>query len=201
MSYSREQIESATTPEQLSALLAGSSQPRWSVTSLADVAEFFRIAVSTAKGWSAEGMPSSAAGWPLDQICQWRLARQTNSDLAVEKKRAELEAIRLGNDSKRLDLAKERGELLDRSDVERWASIALIEARETIMSLPELLATSAPPELRDFVRAETDRHCRSVLTALRRRLESDELHKATDSVVGGDESTPTIEEPSNEPDE
>lgn len=194
MSYSREQIESAQSPAELAALLAGASQPRWCVTTLADVAAFFGIAVSTAKGWSAEGMPSSAAGWPLDQICQWRIARLTNSDLVVEKKRAELEAIRLGNDAKRLDLAREKGEMIPRDDVERWVATALIEARESVMALPEMLATSAPPELRDFVRSETDRHCRSVLTGLRRRLESDQLETAIGNVADDEPSDPENEE-------
>ena len=55
------------------------------------------------------------------------------------------------------------------------AATALIEARGMIMSLPERLATSAPPEMRNFIREETDRHCRDVLTSLRRRLEMDEI--------------------------
>ena len=55
------------------------------------------------------------------------------------------------------------------------AATALIEARGMIMSLPERLATSAPPEMRNFIREETDRHCRDVLTSLRSRLEMDEI--------------------------
>ena len=55
------------------------------------------------------------------------------------------------------------------------AATALIEARVMVMSLPERLSTSAPPEMRGFIREESDRHCRDVLVALRRRLEMDEL--------------------------
>jgi hypothetical protein len=92
-----------------------------------------------------------------------------------------LEATKLANDSKRLELNRQRGQLLDRADVELWAATALIEARVMIMGLPERLSTSAPPEQRSFIREETDRHCRDVLTMLRRRLETGKLNDKDDS--------------------
>ena len=182
MNFSREQIEAASTPEELQALLSAvGPSSKWTVSTLGDVADFFGIAVSTTKGWSQEGMPGTDAGWNLAEIVRWRIDRLKNSDLATAKKEQDLELGQVVLESKRLELAKERGELLDRGDVERWAAMALIAARETIMSLVESLAVSAPPEMRDFVRAETDRHCRAVLIALQRRLESDELDKETNS--------------------
>ena len=81
--------------------------------------------------------------------------------------------------AKRLELAQQRSELLERDDVERVFATALIEARESLMALVDLLATSSPPEMRNFVMEETDRHVRSVLKSLQRRLESDELDRQT----------------------
>ena len=45
------------------------------------------------------------------------------------------------------------------------------------MQLPEMLAASAPQDLKDFVRSETDRLCRDTLTTLARRLELAEIGK------------------------
>ena len=120
-------------------------------------------------------MPSVSDGWYLPAIVRWRFDRLSNTDLTTAKKQQDLALGRVQLESKKLELDQERGQLLDRADVERWAATALIEARGMIMSLPERLATSAPPEMRNFIREETDRHCRDVLTSLRRRLEMDEI--------------------------
>ena len=160
-------------------LLAGSDpdRGRWTESTLTGVAQFFGVALSTVKAWRAARpqMPGSDGCWPLAEIVAWRHDRLTVSDLATAQKTATLEATKLANDSRRLELDRSRGQLLDRADIERWASVALIEARVMVMSLPERLATSAPPEMRSFIREESDRHCRDVLVALRRRLEMDEL--------------------------
>ena len=203
MSYSREQIEACQSPEELTAVLAeGQSSPRWTVATLSEVAEFFGLSTQTVKAWRTENpaCPGSAPeGWPLDRIVAWRHARLTNSDLATAKKVQDLALGKVELESKELELSKELGELLDRGDVERWAAVALVEARESLMALVELLAVSSPPALRDFVRSETDRHVRATLTALRRRLESDELDKETTTgAADGDDSDPTNEETSDD---
>ena len=175
MNYSPElqkRIEAAKTPEELSAILAGAgSSRRWTASSLAQVAEFFSCATSTIKGWSQDGMPSVSDGWYLPAIVRWRFDRLSNTDLTTAKKQQNLALGQVQLESKQLELDQGRGQLLDRSEVELWASVALIEARVMITSLPERLSTSAPPEMRSFIREETDRHCRDVLTSLRRRLE------------------------------
>jgi len=155
---------------------------RWVADSLSDVAAVFGLSVQTVKQWRTETppMPGEPGNYPLTPIIQWRLAKLSGSDLATAKKQQDLELGRVQLEFKQLELDQGRGQLLDRADVELWAATALIEARCTIMSLPERLSTSAPPEMRSFIREETDRHCRDVLTSLRRRLEMDETNQ-TDS--------------------
>ncbi|MCX7392494.1 MAG: hypothetical protein NTW75_00030 [Planctomycetales bacterium] len=150
---------------------------RWTEPTLTGVAQFFNVALSTVKAWRASRpqMPGSDGTWPLAEIVRWRHDRLTVSDLATDRKTATLEAARLANDSRRLELERSRGQLLDRADVELWAATALIEARYMIMSLPERLSTSAPPEMPSFIREESDRHCRDVLIMLRRRLEMGQI--------------------------
>ena len=185
MNYSadlQKRIEAAKTPEELSAILApaGSSR-RWTASSLAQVAEFFSCATSTIKGWSQDGMPSVSDGWYLPAIVRWRFDRLSNTDLTTAKKQQDLALGQVQLESKKLELDQERGQLLDRAEIELWVATALIEARCTIMSLPERLSTTAPPEQRNFIRSETDRHCRDVLTMLRRRLETGKLNDKDDS--------------------
>ena len=179
MHFSREAIEAAQTPEELRAILSAveSAPGQWVAPSLSVVAEFFRLATSTIKGWRSDGMPGSDSGWPLDQIVRWRIERLTNNDLVTVRKEQEIELNAIAIEQKRLDLNREKGELLARADVERWAATALISAREVFMAAPEVFAASCPQEIRDFVRAESDRICRDTLTTLQRRLESDELDK------------------------
>ena len=172
----------APTEEQMieiETLLAGSDpdRDRWTEKTLTGVAQFFGTALSTVKSWRAARpqMPGSDGNWPLAEIVRWRHDRLTASDLVTDQKTATLEATRLANDSRRLELDRSRGQLLDRADVELWASVALIEARVMVMSLPERLSTSAPPEMRAFIRSESDRHCRAALISLRRRLEMDRI--------------------------
>lgn len=198
MNYSREQIEAAQTPEELQAILAAAGpSPRWAVSTLTEVAEFFGVATSTVKGWRMESppMPGSDGSWPLDAITRWRHQKITGSDLATAQKQATLEATVLANDARRLELSKERGELVELASVELWVAQALISTREVFMSAVEALATSAPPEMREYVRAESDRICRAALKTLRRKLDGEELDKelAIDNVADGGEPNQTEE--------
>ena len=168
---------------------------------MTEVAEFFGVATSTVKGWRMESppMPGSEGSWPLDAITRWRAAKITGSDLAMQQKLATLESTVLANDARRLELSKERGELVELAAVELWASQAIIKCRVQIMSIPEGVATSAPPELRNQLQAEADRTCRAALTTLRRDLESGELAK--DVAIGaadGDDDEPKKEDPTDD---
>lgn len=150
---------------------------RWIVSTIAELAEAMGFATQTVYQWRADPtMPGELGAFSVPDVVQWRFAKMRGGgDLAVAKKEQDLELGKVELDTKRMELAKQKGELLDSGDVERWAATALIEAREMVMALPEMLATSSPPAQREFIRSETDRHCRDVLVALRRRLESDSI--------------------------
>lgn len=195
-----ELLGSAETPEDLAAmeeLIAEresqrAKASRWTVKTLAEVAEVFGVAAQTAKQWRMESppMPGEPGAWPIPEIIKWKFAKVNGGDLNTARKEQDLELGRVQLERQKIELAKERGELLPAADVELWAATACVEFREQIMQLPEVLSASMPPANRDFVRDESDRHCRAALTALRRRLESDPVESvqpvgtATEDEVG-----------------
>jgi len=182
-----ELLDLAEGPEDLEAvrqLLAEVEQAeqerdRFDLKTLSEVAEFFGLDEQTVRTWRLKTppMPGDPGKWPIKQIVQWRCNWIQQSDLAAAKRQQDFELGQILVESKRLELDREKGLILDRTDVELWASTALIELREGVMQLPEILAASAPQDLKDFTRQETDRHCRDLLTATQRRLELAEIGK------------------------
>lgn len=153
----------------------------WTVPTLEAVASFFGVHADTPRAWrtGADPMPGEPGRWDLSAIAQWRARRTERTGLSEELKAAEIRLKTAQARAKELENEATSGGLVGRAEVELWAATALIELRQGVMSLPEMLATSSPPELRDFVRSESDRHVRNVLTTLRRRLESDEFANDT----------------------
>jgi hypothetical protein len=183
----KELLDSAETPEDLEAvrqLLADSEQEtkqrdRFELKTLTEVAEFFGLDEHTVRTWRLKTppMPGEPGRWPIKNIVQWRCNWIQQTDLAAAKRQQDFELGQIQVESKRIELEREKGSIYDRQDVELWAATALIELREGVMQLPEMLAASAPQDLKDFVREETDRHCRDLLTATHRRLELAEIGK------------------------
>ena len=155
------------------------TREKWTAATLGEVAEFFGMALQTVKQWRMETppMPGADGKYPLQQITQWRLSKVSQSDLAAAKRQQDFELGRILVESKQIELDREKALILDRQDVELFVATALVEMRETIMQLPEKLAASAPQELKDFVRSESDMHCRDSLIAASRRLDLMELQK------------------------
>ena len=155
------------------------TREKWTAATLGEVAEFFGMALQTVKQWRMETppMPGADGKYPLQQITQWRLSKVSQSDLAAAKRQQDFELGRILVESKQIELDREKALILDRHDVELFVATALVEMRETIMQLPEKLAASAPQELKDFVRSESDMHCRDSLIAASRRLDLMELQK------------------------
>lgn len=152
---------------------------RWHVATLGDVAEFFGAALQTVKQWRMESppMPGVPGNYPLPEITKWRRDKDMQSDLAAAKRQQDFELGKIQVETKQIELDREKALILDRQEVELWAATALIELREGIMQLPEMLAASAPQDLKDFTRDESDRHCRDLLLSTARRLELSEIGK------------------------
>jgi hypothetical protein len=197
LNYISSSIDSASTPEDLQAaaeLLEEAKQKvlprdRFLLSTLSEVADCFGLDEHTIRTWRLKNppMPGEPGQWPLKQIIKWRCDWIQQSDLAAAKRQQDFEMGAIQLERERNELAKEKGEIVQRTDVELWATVALTELREGIMQLPEMLAASAPQDLKDFTREETDRHCRDLLEATTRRLEVAELTKeATLAEAEGD---------------
>lgn len=154
---------------------------RWSASTLGEVAEFFGAALQTVKQWRTESppMPGVPGNYPLPEITRWRRDKDLQSDLAAAKRKQDFDVGQIALEQKQIELDEKKALILDRHDVELWAAQALVEIRESVMQLPEMLAASAQPDMRDFTREETDRHCRGVLLAASRRLDVMEVGKET----------------------
>lgn len=182
-----ELLGSAETPEDLEAVLeliaeaeqSAKQNDRFDLKTLSEVAEFFGLDEQTVRTWRLKSppMPGEPGKWPIKQIVQWRCNWIQQTDLAAAKRQQDFELGQILVESKRIELDREKGLILDKQDVELWASTALIELREGVMQLPEILAASAPQDLKNFTREEAERHCRDLLIALQRRLEIEEIER------------------------
>lgn len=157
----------------------------WTAGTLSDVAAFFAVPRSTVEYWRTQGLPGKPGAWDLAEIARWRIAKidEVSSDLNAELKKADIRLKTAQAVGRELETAKERGELVELREVELWASTTLTECREHIMSMPETLAVSMPPEHRNFVRDEVDRVCRNTLTTLQRNLEMKSFEESSADVV------------------
>lgn len=182
-----ELLGSAETPEDLEAVIeliaeaeqSAKQNDRFDLKTLSEVAEFFGLDEQTVRTWRLKSppMPGEPGKWPIKQIVQWRCNWIQQTDLAAAKRQQDFELGQIQVESKRIELDREKGLILDKQDVELWGATALVEVREGVMQLPEILAASAPQEMKDFVRSETERHCRDLLIATQRRLEIAEIGK------------------------
>ena len=152
---------------------------RFALSTLGEVAEFFGVALQTAKEWrqASPPLPGDPGNYPLKEIVRWRLARLSRNELSDELRHEQVDKLRVQTEAARIELEKLKASILDRHDVELWAATALVELREGIMQLPEMLAASAPQELKNFARDEAERHCRGVLISAARRLDVMEVNK------------------------
>ena len=143
------------------------------VRTVKEVAAFFGMSAAGVHHWreESEPMPGSPGHYDLSEIAQWRINRTSNGGgLKEEKDRAEIRLKTVQAQQKELDLEIQKGNLVLLDEVKLGHNTALIEFREFVMSLPDVLATSSPPESRAFMREESDRHLRASLSGLERRL-------------------------------
>lgn len=147
------------------------------VKTLSEIAEFFGVTNAAVTQWKQgdNPMPRQRGGYDLSKITQWYLAKRAGTTLSDEQKLVDIRLKTVQSLEREFNLELKKGGYLDVGAVELWAATILIETREQIMALPEILATSCPPEIRDFVRSEADRHCRDALAMLKRRIDAKEI--------------------------
>jgi hypothetical protein len=152
-------------------------QSRYEVSTLSEVAEFFEVEEQTARAWRlmTPPMPGTKGRWPIDRIAQWRVARLEQSDTSAAKRKQDYDIGEIKLEDKQLELDRLKASVVRRDDVEEWVSAALDTVRG-IMGLPTTLAASISGSA-DFVRTESDRHCRDLLTGVERRLQLSEIGK------------------------
>lgn len=183
-----ELLRSAENAEDLEAVLGLiaeeeallENRDRFLLQTLSEVADMFGVDEHTVRVWRMKTppMPGEPGKWPLKEIIQWRCNWIQQTDLAAAKRQQDFDLGQFQVEFKRLELERERGSILNRDDVELWAATALIELREGVMQLPEILAAVVSQDLKDFVREEVSRHCRDLLIGTQRRLELAEIGKA-----------------------
>lgn len=176
-----ELLASAETPDDLQAVAdlvseqerGQADRSRWEVVTLGDVAEFFGLNTQTVKQWRTESppMPGREGAWPLPAIVKWRHQKLTQSDIRTARQQADLELQQVAVEQKRLELARQKGELVPLADVELWASEFIVMTREMLLKLPEDIATSADPSLREDARKEADECVRNVLKMLLQKVD------------------------------
>ncbi len=185
-------MASAKTPEEMDAAsglvrqfkslpLSGSESGKgWFVETLTEVADFFGVNEQTVRTWRLRTpkMPGEQGRWPIAEIVRWRIDWISQTDLASAKRQQDYDIDAINLEMAKMELEQKRRQLLHVDDVELWASTAIVEFREATMQLKEMLTAAAPPEMKDFVRAETDRHLRDALTAATRRLELKQIGEA-----------------------
>ncbi len=189
-SYLQELLLSAETPEQLQhaerMLLQleaeQAQQNRWRCDGLKHVAEFFGVSLSTVKQWRQESppMPGDETGYDLREVVAWRIAKQAASPLREEKQRQEIELGEIRKQQQQIELDKLRGALVALSDVEEWATHAVVQFREAVMQIPQAVAQFAPVKHRKSIEQSADEYCRAALSILRQKLE-EKVHVAVES--------------------
>lgn len=189
-SYLHELLLSAETPEQLQHAermlvqleAEQAQQNRWRCDGLKHVAEFFGVSLSTVKQWRQESppMPGDETGYDLREVVAWRIAKQAASPLREEKQRQEIELGEIRKQQQQIELDKLRGALVALSDVEEWATHAIVQFREAVMQIPQAVAQFAPVKHRKSIERNADEYCRAALSILRQKLE-EKVHVAVES--------------------
>lgn len=148
------------------------------VGTIAEVAEFFGVGTSAVNAWrrDANPMPGTPGRFDLAEIAKWKDGRgRQASGLREVLIAADVRLKTAQAEQKEFDLRKETGQFVELAAVELWAAQTFITLRECLMSLPDVIATSAPAEIRTLAREEADRIVRATLTTARRRLDMQSL--------------------------
>lgn len=172
VNYLAELLASAESPEDLQAveeLLAEQEQAektrdKWTCKTLAEVAEFFGLAVQTVKQWRMESpaMPGSEGRYPLRDIVQWRISKLAGNTVLDAKRQADLESIRLVNDKRAMENAQKRGLLIEREEVERDMALLWSRLAARLMGVADRVATLVPAEIKVTTKDRVEQEIRII---------------------------------------
>ena len=164
-------LDSADSPDDLQAiedLLEAEERKqhstRWECRTLAEVAEFFGLAVQTVKQWRTESppMPGTEGRYPLQQIVAWRLAKLQSNSTSDAKKLAEVEAIRLVNERRTMENAHKRGLLIEREEIERDMSLLWSRLSARLQGIGERIAALVPAEMKATTKQRVEQEVRVI---------------------------------------
>ena len=135
-----------------------SERGRWTAETLSEVAEFFGLAVQTVKQWRTEvpPMPGGPEGYHLPSVVKWRLAKLAQSDTRAAKNQQDLEFTRIRIEQETLDLQRQRGELVSRSDVIRELGLILSRFFSRMRSVSSEVATQCPDAVKLMAKERTE---------------------------------------------
>jgi hypothetical protein len=142
------------------------------VSTIGAVAEFFGVHERTVRHWrermTADGISSGASGkWNLSAFANWAIARRdtiADNDLA-RRRRAEADLFERRAEKMELDLAKERGQILDADAVEVFFGHELQRLADGLSGIAEEVAMNVPDDRRDDVEAAVEERIDRLLTA------------------------------------
>ena len=167
-----ELLASAETPEDLAAIeqLLAEQEARtaavgkWRARTLAEVAQFFGLAVQTVKQWRTESppMPGGDGGYDLSEVVRWRLAKLQNSGAMDAKRQAEVEAIKLVNERRTMENAQRRGLLIEREEVERDMSLLWSRLAARLQGIGERVAGLVPQEIKATTKERVEQEIRVI---------------------------------------
>ena len=172
VSYLAELLASADSPEDLQAvedLLAEQEQveknrDKWTCKTLAEVAEFFGLALQTVKQWRMESpaMPGAEGKYPLRDIVQWRLAKLAGSTVLDAKRQADLESIKLVNEKRAMENAQKRGLLIEREEVERDMALLWSRLAARLVGIADRVTTLVPADLKVITKDRVEQEIRII---------------------------------------
>ena len=125
------------------------------------VAAFFDVSEETVRQWKKQGCPETSAPYDLAEIRRWREARLkrqwANAGTDASKTELERQKLQIDNEHRLLRLRQDAGELVSREETKAEMVRMFHRLRGRLESIPEEIAASVPPALRDEVIA-TLRH-------------------------------------------
>lgn len=119
------------------------SLPVGVVVTQGDVAKYFNVTIRTIGNWCREGLPKTENGYfDLAIIRKWREVKDAARKKGKDPNMAEYDMRfrRAKAELAEMELARRRGELLDRQEVERNLILMVQTVKAALLSLPKQLA-------------------------------------------------------------